>query len=101
MAITGSTNVTTGDDTDKEWDEKVDYSELLFTQTGKMNNDNASKCSKATNKVGDQQVTTHKHILNQVKGSRINKWWWLLDNKSTVDVCSNGKLFKKTYIRLR
>lgn len=100
--LTGSINVTTGDD--EEWDQNIDYTGLSFTQvnnvlklpsTSKTSGDSSK--SSDTKDIGGPRTVSHEHLLNQVKGTTINKWWSLLDNQSTVDVFSNRKMLQNIH----
>ena len=61
VAVTGSANVTTGND--EEWDNNIEYLGLLFTQVGSDSND-ASNKSKIGYNMDEPRTVCHKHLLN-------------------------------------
>ena len=55
------------------------------------------KASNAIKELKHQSETNLNHIMQQIDNENINVWWTLLDNQSTVDVFSNGKLLKNIH----
>ena len=74
----------------------MDYSGLMFLLMG---NKEVCECNTTNIKkdIGKLSTTSHEHILQQSKNTKVNKWWALLDKQSTVDVFANGKLLKNIH----